>query len=348
MQYPTYLKTISTKKRGGRLKLILLAVFIVFFCIKIYSLKVDIYGGGGGDLISVEIKEDSAITQIAEDLKALKIIKYPRIFTLYARIQKRAERVQLGVHSLTRAMSYTEIMDVLTEISTPANTVIVTIPEGSELSQTVQKIKSAFLQKGFSFDPDLFLSLCDSEEFDYPFTAQIKRKENRLEGYLFPATYSFLGDMTEYDIINEMLLTFAREYTEEFSQRAAELGFSTDEVITLASIIEREGAGAEDFKTVSSVFHNRLKEKMRLESCATVQYVLGERKEVLSTKDTKIQSAYNTYLNFGLPAGPIASPGVAAIEAALYPDDTDYLYFRVNEGKHVFSRTFREHQQAAR
>lgn len=119
------------------------------------------------------------------------------------------------------------------------------------------------------------------------------------------------------------------------------------DVVTLASIIEREGASTEEFKTVSSVFHNRLKNKMRLESCATVQYVLGERKEILSTADTRIKSPYNTYLNFGLPVGPIASPGAAAMEAALYPADTDYLYFRLNNGQHVFSKTYREHMQAA-
>jgi len=142
-----------------------------------------------------------------------------------------------------------------------------------------------------------------------------------------------------------MLQKLQSVYTQGFADRAKELGLTMDDVLTLASIVEREGASSEEFKTVSSVFHNRLAKKMKLESCATVQYILGERKEILSIADTRIKSPYNTYMNFGLPTGPIASAGEAAIEAALYPTQTDYLYFRLKDGKHVFSKTFREHQQ---
>ena len=120
-----------------------------------------------------------------------------------------------------------------------------------------------------------------------------------------------------------------------------------DEVITLASIIEREAAGDEDRGKVSSVFHNRLdsKELPYLQSCATVQYILQERKSVLSIADTKIDSPYNTYLYKGLPPGPIAAPGLASIKAALYPEDTDYYYFVVNaDGKHLFAKTLKEHE----
>ena len=119
-------------------------------------------------------------------------------------------------------------------------------------------------------------------------------------------------------------------------------------MVTLASIVEREGASVEEFKTVSGVFHNRLKRKMKLQSCATVQYILKERKPVLSNADTQIKSPYNTYLNAGLPVGPIAAPGAAAIWAALYPEDTDYLYFVLKDGKHIFSRTYEEHKRAER
>jgi UPF0755 protein len=124
---------------------------------------------------------------------------------------------------------------------------------------------------------------------------------------------------------------------------------SVEEIITLASIIEREAMVAEERPVVSSVFHNRLVKPMRLQSCATVQYILGERKEVLSIKDTKIDSPYNTYQINGLPPAPIASPGKASIEAALNPAQTDYLYFVTTnngDGSHYFSRTLEEHNAA--
>ena len=129
------------------------------------------------------------------------------------------------------------------------------------------------------------------------------------------------------------------------AERADALGMSVHEVITLASIVERE-ATSKDRELISSVFHNRLNSKTYpyLESCATVQYILGERKARITIKDTEIDNPYNTYENKGLPPGPIASPGIASIEAALYPSDTDYLFFAVSEdGKHHFSKTYDEH-----
>ena len=115
----------------------------------------------------------------------------------------------------------------------------------------------------------------------------------------------------------------------------------------MASMVEREAASTEEMSTVAGVFYNRLKKDMKLESCASVQYILKERKTVLSTADTKIKSPYNTYLNSGLPVGPISSPGKASLEAALYPEDTEYMYFVLGkEGKHIFSKTYEEHLAA--
>ena len=143
-----------------------------------------------------------------------------------------------------------------------------------------------------------------------------------------------------------MLARFDEIY-KKYSDGEKRLGYSSYEVITLASIVEREGKSASDFKKVASVFHNRLKRNDHLsylQSCATVQYILGERKEVLSLSDTKIDSPYNTYKYKGLPKGPIASPGEAAILAVFNPENTDYLYFlNDNSGKLHFSRTLEEH-----
>ena len=130
--------------------------------------------------------------------------------------------------------------------------------------------------------------------------------------------------------------------------RAKELGMSIHDVITLASVIEREAANEAEHKKVAGVFYNRIKDGMKLQSCATVQYILKERKPVLTIADTEINSPYNTYLNEGLPPGPIASPGKSAIDAALWPEEHDYYYFvaKADGNGHVFSKTFAEHQKA--
>jgi UPF0755 protein len=144
-----------------------------------------------------------------------------------------------------------------------------------------------------------------------------------------------------------MLKEFDEQVTDEMRARAKEMNMSLDDIITLASIIERETDSDAERAKVAGVFYNRIDEDMKLQSCATVQYILGERKPVLSVADTQIQSPYNTYLNAGLPLGPIANPGIDCINAALYPEDTAYLYFVAGEdGKHIFSRTYEEHLAA--
>jgi len=184
------------------------------------------------------------------------------------------------------------------------------------------------------------------------------QRENKLEGYLFPDTYFFDPKAGERAIIEKFLDNFDAKFKPEFYERAKELNMTVDEVIILASIIERETALPEERPIVSSVFHNRLKSSdpnlKKLESCATVQYVLyktqGKMKEKLSDEDTKIDHPYNTYLYEGLPPGPICCPGLASIEAALYPDEeSEYLYFVAKgDGSHEFSRTLAEHLEAVK
>ena len=148
-----------------------------------------------------------------------------------------------------------------------------------------------------------------------------------------------------------MLARFDEVYHQAYRERAKALSMTDHELITLASIIEREAMGDADRELVAGVFHNRLKSTTYpyLESCATVQYILKERKPVLTVADTKIDSPYNTYRNPGLPSGPIASPGEAAIRAALYPAETDYLFFVLDStGTHRFASTYAEHQENMR
>jgi len=250
-------------------------------------------------------------------------------------------RYNFGKFKLNRGAGYEEIFDVLTQSGENVNVVKVTIPEGYE----IYKIADLLEAKGL-IDKDKFYYLVDYGEFDYEFVKEIPERDNRLEGYLFPSTYEFAAN-DEYGIINEMLMQFDKLY-KKYKERAKEMNMTMDEAVTLASIVEREAMGAEDRKLVSSVFHNRLESSSYpyLQSCATVQYVLRERKPVLSVEDTKIDSPYNTYINKGLPIGPIASPGEAALEAALNPAQSEYLFFVLgSDGKHHFSKTFGEHIQ---
>ncbi|MCL1906242.1 MAG: endolytic transglycosylase MltG, partial [Clostridiales bacterium] len=148
----------------------------------------------------------------------------------------------------------------------------------------------------------------------------------------------------EKQIIEMMLKQFDSIWTEEWQAKADDLGMSLPEVVTLASIIEKEAAVEADRPVISGVFHKRLGIDMMLQSCATIQFLLGEPKVPLLNSDLEIESPYNTYKYPGLPPGPIASPGVAALKAALYPEETEYLYFRAkNDGSHRFSVTYEEH-----
>jgi UPF0755 protein len=185
----------------------------------------------------------------------------------------------------------------------------------------------------------------------------LPKREFKLEGYLFPDTYIFDIKAGEKTIINRMLARFDEIFKPEYIEKAKNLGMSIDQVVILASIIEREAKESYERKTISGIFHNRLKSKdpnlKKLQSCATIQYILLNRdgivKEKITDEDTKIKHPYNTYQIEGLPPGPICAPGKDSIEAALSPEETDFYYFVAKgDGTHEFSRTLKEHQAATR
>lgn len=173
-----------------------------------------------------------------------------------------------------------------------------------------------------------------------------------LEGYLSPNTYEIYTDATAEDILRKLLSQTERAFPADAQDRAQELGYTMDQMLTLASLIEKEAKSA-DFAKVSAVFHNRLKQKVKLQSDVTIHYITGVRKMALSNSDLQLDSPYNTYLYAGLPLGPVCSPSAEAITAALYPDETylaeNYLYFCAKDpesGELYFSRTLEEHNQA--
>ena len=296
--------------------------------------------------LSVKIEKGSTVGRIARELKDAGLIEYRWAFVLFAKVTGNADSFQYGTYVLNTDMDYLELVTNLQKTASFRATVTVMIPEGAELREIIATLD----EKNVCTAEELWDAV-ENHPFDYDFLQNLPERENRLEGYLFPDTYEFFEQSDAVTVLTKFLDNFEVKFSQELRDRAQEIGMSIDEVVTLASIIEREAASDEDRATVSSVFHNRLNSTQYplLQSCATVQYVLQERKPVLTYDDIKIDSPYNTYLYEGLPIGPIASPGLASIRAALYPETTDYYFFVVTaDGTHIFSKTLAEHNAAVK
>jgi UPF0755 protein len=216
-----------------------------------------------------------------------------------------------------------------------------TLPEGLTRRETARHLNSAYGVDGEAF---LAASSDPGPARDWDTEAA------DLEGYLLPETYHFPKDVTPAEVAEAMVSQFRSVFSEGWKRRAAELGLSVREVVILASLVEKETSRGEERALVSAVFHNRLRIGMKLDCDPTIVYALKQTDSYtgrLRYKDLKLDSPYNTYLYPGLPPGPIANPGRASLEAALYPEDVDYLYFvSRNDGSHQFSRTYREHLNA--
>ncbi len=314
----------------------LLWVFALLILLFALSVFVDFIGLSGKS-VTVSVPQGSGASQIASILKEEGVIRFPMLFTQYAK--KDAAHLRAGVHTFEKNMGYKKTLEELCRDVPLADTIVVTIPEGYEVREIATLLESEGVVHA-----DAFLAAAKEAHTRFPFLP----KDGNVEGYLFPDTYQFLASSSAVSVLDSFLATFAEKmYTEEILARCDALSLSFHEVLTMASIIEREAAKGDERPVVASVFYNRLEKNMRLESCATVQYILEERKPVLSNQDTKINSPYNTYRNAGLPPAPIASPGEASLQAALYPADTEFLFFVADgSGGHTFSKTFSEHLAA--
>lgn len=303
------------------------------------------------DAVQVEIPMGSDTSDIAEELAAKGLIKKPQIFKVVSKINGYDGKYMAGTHILKQGLDLDTIMTILTG---KPESIKITIPEGL----TYKQIVNAFVKKSLAV-ADKFDYAMKYEKYKFDFVKDIGNVNNRefvLEGYLFPDTYEFAMNATPKDIINVMLSNFDVKLTKEYYKRAKELGMTMDQIITLASIIEREANDTQDRRLVSAVFHKRLKSKdenlRKLQSCATIQYVFlnteGKVHEQLTYEDTTIDNGYNTYIHPGLPPGPICSPGMDSIKAALYPDEeTDYMFFIAKgDGTTKFTKTYAEHLKA--
>lgn len=310
-------------------------VVLIFFAI----ILTDFLGlAGSKKEVTVQIKEGDGISAISQRLKDENIVISKYMFQFFCKIGNSDIKINPGEFTVSSKMSYKKITDEIEHAS--ADAVTVTIPEGFENREIIERLKA----NDIITNEQQFQNALSTYSFTLDDGTVISGEKNYLSGFLFPDTYNFRHKAKCEDVIEIMTDNFKRHWISEYTKEAEKLGMTVEEAVILASIIEREANNADDFKLVSSVFHNRLKKGMKLESCATVQYILSERKPVLSIADTKIDSPYNTYKYEGLPPTAIAAPGLLAIESALYPEESDYLFFFTDKnGITHFSKTNSEH-----
>ncbi|NIM03242.1 endolytic transglycosylase MltG [bacterium] len=270
----------------------------------------------------VTIEQGMNSQEIAELLEQEGLISSKKYFLFLLRLRGVHRKIKAGIYEIDSKESTWRIISKL--FLGESKKIRLTIPEGFTAREIAQLIK----EKGLG-EKDRFLQIVE---------------ERNLEGYLFPETYFVEYDVSLEEVIDMMTDQFNKVFTKEMEQRGKEFKLTKRDVVILASIIEKEAVKDEERPLISAVFHNRLKKRWYLESCATVQYALGEHKEKLTYKDVKVDSPYNTYIHFGLPPGPICNPGLAAIEAALYPAETDLMFFVTKgEGTHRFSTYYKKH-----
>ena len=307
--------------------------------------------------IAFSVESGNSLTRVSNNLENQGLIKNRTVFKYYCDFAGLGQKIQAGDYLIQKSMDMFEIAELLTTGDGQPITTDITIIPGT----TVETIAQALKDKGVFSDTAEFLNICKTAAGveDYYFIAdemqlsQASRRKYLLEGYLAPNTYEIYTNATPLAIIKKLLSQTDKVFNAEWQTRADELDMSMDEVLTLASMIEKEAKKA-DFAKVSAVFHNRLREGMRLESDPTIHYVTGERRMSLRSSDLAVDSPYNTYRVSGLPAGPICNPSPEAINAALYPDESyvaeKYLFFCSKDpdtGELHFSRTLEEHERAA-
>lgn len=296
--------------------------------------------------VTIEIPSGSSLGKVASILYDNNLIKNGTFFK--SRVQKLGKETEIktGEFTLSRSMSADEIIGVITSEKSEdvVETTKLVIPEGFERKLIAERIE----EKGLGSKEAFLNATASAADYiaDFPWLQKLNEGES-LEGYLFPATYDIPSGATEVDITKQMLKAF-QDRMGEYLDRDDFNGLSFTKMITLASIIEREIKVDDERPLAASVFYNRIAQGMRLQSCATVQFILGERKAKLTNEETQIDSPYNTYINEGLPPAPIASPGMKSIEAAINPAQTDYLFFVLtgDDGSHTFTSTYEDHLKA--
>lgn len=327
-----------------KISIVLASLFLFFVSVGgIFYIMTKQFLFEGADVVKNEVIYEVPIgkpfAQVSQELETLGLLKSAKAFTLYARITRSIPKVKAGEYRFYTTMTPRQVMNVLT--SGVSIRRVVTIPEGYSVFEIAELLE----QKGFA-KKDEILALA----FDPKFVRKlIGQPLSSLEGYLFPESYQF----TRYTKADKILDTMVGQFKKNFAevQPPYPFNWTAHQVVTLASIIEKETGAKYERPVISSVFHNRMKKRMRLQTDPTVIYAnaLRDKKITINIKksDLMMDHPYNTYTRSGLPPGPIANPGLEALKAAVAPEESEYLFFvSQNDGTHIFSKTYQEHNSA--
>jgi len=314
--------------------------FLVRRCASVAASAVVVSGVGcgssGSSTVRVVIPSGSSFTAAVDSLARARVVGSPRLFRLYASMRHRDRDLKAGTYAFDRGASWNTVLDALTRGKGLVHTV--TIPEGFALSSI-----APLLARALSVPPESVMAAASDSEL----RRRLDVPTPTLEGYLFPDTYTFAEGTAPERAVDMLVARFEQVWKPEWTGRLQELAMSRHDVVTLASIVEKEARLPQERPVISAVYHNRLKRGMLLQADPTVQYALGRHVDRVLYRDLEVDSRYNTYKHAGLPPGPIASPGAASIEAALYPANVPYLYFVAHpDGHHEFRETFAEHTEA--
>lgn len=320
--------------------MILGLVAIVAVLGAIYFIYTSATGGeepaaASGEKVTVEVVEGDTLSSVADKLEAADIVGSATVFKLQARIDGQSAEIKPGEYDFEKGENGDSILGKLTS-GKDAPTVAVTIPEGLTLKQTAETI-----EQGTGVSAGKFEEVANKTDYSYAFLEDPTIKTT--EGFLFPKQYEFEKGTDAEQMVNRLLEQYLIE-TEGLDIEGAKerLNLTEYEIVTTASLVERESANAEERPIIASVIYNRIRQGMPLQIDATIQYARGKPKEELSLDDLKVQSPYNTYENPGLPPGPIASPSRESMQAAIEPEETDYLYYvlKADGQEHFFTNNY--------
>lgn len=338
-------KRAERAKRIRRNRMIVLACLLLIIIIPI---AVSLSGDkivSDGTLVEFEVEQGDTARVIADNLEENGLIPSSKKFIKKLNKSEYAKSLKYGVYNIPRGTDVDGIIEILAGGGMLKNAVTVTIPEGYSLERIIERLA----ESGLSTKSELMEAV--KADYDYAFLKCVPDNDGikyKLQGFLFPATYQFTKDMTAYEMIDMML--------KEFEENIASVGVSNDKlykILTTASLVEREAKVDSERERIAGVINNRLEKDMRLQIDASVVYAISDgmyNVERVLYSDLEVVSPYNTYVNTGLPVGPICSPGIKAIKAAARPERHNYFYYRVdsnkNDGSHIFTENFDQHVSA--
>ena len=317
--------------------LVALTVVTAFFGFQLLKMPV----GDGQDEIIFEVPPKATLPQIAQELQNKRLIRNAKVFRYYVRLKGEASKIKTGEYGLNQSMSPDEIVSILVSGKSKARSL--TVAEGLNIFDIAIIIERA----GIAPRQEV-LDLVQDPQF---IQEVLGEPVSSLEGYLYPETYKYTKYEDAKAILTQMVKRFLNVWNAEVAPEAKKLGWTRHQVVTFASIVEKETGASFERPLVSSVFHNRLVKKMRLQTDPTILYGMALQQKKMPTNITRndliTPTPYNSYTNYGLPPGPIANPGREALLATLNPQKTNYLYFvSQNNGTHVFSETLQQHNKA--